>query len=62
MHYDPTPEEIAESCRQIQREWDDNEFRRRAGHAASGTGWMPPTARLVMKLDDSDDDYWRKAS
>lgn len=62
MYYDPTPEEIAAACRQIQAEWDDNEFRRRAGHASNGAGWLPPTARLMMRLDEPEDDYMRKAS
>ena len=59
---DPTPEDIAQACRQIQSEWDDNEFRRRAGLASSGVGWVPPTARLGLRFDGADDDYMRKAS
>lgn len=62
MHYDPTPEEIAEACRQIQSEWDDNEFRRRAGYSANNAGWLPPTTRLMLRFDEADDDYFRKAS
>ena len=60
--HDPTPDEIAQACRQIQSEWDDNEFRRRAGLASSNVGWLPPTARLMLRFDEGDDDYMRKAS
>lgn len=59
---DPTPEEIAEACRQIRMEWDESEFHRRAGYSSSA-GWLPPETRFLARLDDGgDDDYLRKAS
>ena len=44
---EPTPEEIAADCRAIREEWDENEYRRRAGYAAS-TGWTPPECKSVI--------------
>ena len=31
--YLPSPEEIEEHCRQIRRDWSENEHRKRAGHS-----------------------------
>ncbi len=49
-YYNPTPEEIAASCRQIQAEWDESEFRRRAGQSSAGRGWAPPIMRLLRRV------------
>jgi hypothetical protein len=56
--YEPTPEEIADVCAQIQRGWSPDERRRRSwglidGRHAKGrppsAGWRPPL--IIVDVD-----------
>ena len=58
---DPTPEEIAEACRNIRKEWDEAEHWRRAGYSRRA-GWLPPETRFMLRLDDLDDAFAARPS
>lgn len=57
MKPDPTPFEIEDACREIQRGWDETEFQRRAGMAETRLArWIPP-GPLKTFLQDRDMQY-----
>ncbi|MGH7201797.1 MAG: hypothetical protein ACREJB_14410 [Planctomycetaceae bacterium] len=44
--YCPTPEQIAEQCREIRAGWSEREFWKRAGYRDGRPHWQPPEAAL----------------
>ena len=52
--YLPTPDEIAEACRQIQSEWSDHErYQRTSAHEGRIT-WSVPVCVAIAEPDDHD--------
>jgi hypothetical protein len=52
----PSPTEIAEGCREIQREWSPRERAKRAGSLLpSLSAWMPPTGKVHPGRERQED-------
>lgn len=45
--HEPSPEEIAARCAEIQLGWSDEQRRNRSVIGSTGEGWIPPRGRWL---------------
>ncbi|HID21343.1 MAG TPA: hypothetical protein EYP14_02965 [Planctomycetaceae bacterium] len=55
-HFRPTPEQIAEACRRIREQWDEETHRRRWVRPVREY-WTPPVVSMTVQRSDGHDPW-----